>query len=263
MSIATLDNFFASLKQRATWTKLVARTTVANSPFSLFDVAGQPGAGTLAGSSTAAGVVPVDTDAGFPLINSFSGGGGHLGRVEFGGTVACRMYLYDCLFKAGAYSFNANTALSGQPSYSGRVPDGNYNGLEIWVETVTAFTGNQTWNVTYMDQDGNTGATTGAVGIAAAPTVGRMWQLPFAAGDSGVQKIENVLGGTGSAGTANILVLRPLASGRLSAANMADVRGIVEAGAPVVYDTSALYVVIVPDSTSSGVPYCNFQVASL
>lgn len=263
MAITSLDGLIASIKQKVSWSKTTTRTTVANGWFSLFDVAGQPGAGTLAGASTAAGVVPVDTDAGYPIITSFSGSNsGYLGGVTFASTVACRIALFDRLFVAGAYAFNAGTSLASQPSYAGRLPNTDYNGLEIWAETVTAATGNQTWTVTYTDQSGNAAATTGAVGIGAAPTVGRCWQLPLAAGDSGVQKIESVTGGTGSAGTANIMVLRPLWSGRIIAANSGGFDEALKVGLPQIYDTSALFAMICADSTSSGVPECAFDVVN-
>lgn len=266
MAILSVDNYLAAAKQRVQMTKTGARTTVAASWFSLFDVAGQPGAGTLAGSSTAAGVVPTSSTAGCPTLNSFGGATGYISKIDYGSSVACRILLADMLFKAGAYAFNANTALSSQPSFSGRLPvvGGNpdYKGLEIWVETVTAATGNQTWNVTYTDQDGNTGNTTGAVGIGAAPTVGRCWQLPLASGDSGVQAITNVAGGTGSAGTANILVLRPLWEGRVRITNDGDVHNMFQTGMPQIFDTSALIMLICPDSTAAGVPDLGIQIAA-
>jgi len=261
MPISTLDAFIAATKHLVCWSRTTTRTTVATGWFSMFDVAGQPGAGTLAGANTANGVVPTASTAGYPILPSFGGADGYLGRVKLANTVACRIALFDRLFLAGAYAFNANTSLASQPSYSGRLPGTNYNGLQIWAETVTAATGNQTWTVTYTDQDGNAGATTGAVGIGSAPTVGRCWQLPFASGDNGVQKIESVVGGTGSAGTANIMVLRPLIAGRIIAANAIDRFSAIESSLVQIYDTSALYALVAADSTSSGLPDCTFQVA--
>lgn len=263
MAITTLDGYIAAAKQKIPFTKTATRTTVANGWFSLFDIAGQPGAGTLAGTSTTAGVVPDDTTTGTPSINAFGGGNtGYLTRVEYASTVACRIAVFDLLFKAGAYAFNANTALTAQPSYLGREPNGTGQDLEIWVETVTAATGNQTWNVTYTNSAGTGSRTTGVVGIGAAPTLGRCWQLPLQAGDAGVQKIDNVAGGTGSAGTANILVLRPLWTSRVTLANMGDVHDIIRSGMQRVYDTSALYVMVAADSTSSGVPELSFQISN-
>jgi hypothetical protein len=263
MAIATLDAYIAAAKQNLTLAKTATRTSIAVFPFSVFDLAGNPGAGTLAGTSTTAGVVPTDATAGCPLINAFGGGAaGYLARVQFASTVACRITLYDLLFKAGAYAFNANTALSAQPSYSGRLPGTNYVGLQIWVETVTAATGNQTWNVTYTNQAGTGSRTTGAVGIGAAPTLGRMWQLPLQAGDSGVQKIDNVQGGTGSAGTANILVLRRLWEGRVPVAASGGSDDLLKTGLPEIYADSALYMIITADSTSTGIPDMAVEVAN-
>lgn len=263
MAITSLDGYIAAPKQNIPYKKTATRTTVANGWFSLFDIAGDPGAGVLAGTSTAAGVVPTDATVGCPVINAFGGGAtGYLSRVEFGSTVACRIRVCDLLFKAGAYAFNANTALSAQPSYSGRLPGTDYKGLEIWVETVTAATGNQTWNISYTNEGGTGSRTTGAVGIGAAPTLGRMWQLPFQAGDSGVQKIDNVAGGTGSAGTANILVLRPLWTGRIIAANMGDLHDMMRVGLPQLFADSALYCMYCCDGTSSGIPDVMMEVAN-
>ena len=261
--ITSLDSYIASAKQRVTWVKTASRTTIAAQWFSVFELAGSPGAGTLAGTSTTAGVVPTDATAGCPVLNAFGGSAtGRISKIEYGNSVACRIAIFDMLFKAGAYSFNANQTLSSQPSYSARLPGTDYKGLEIWVETVTAATGNQTWTVTYTDQDGNAGATTGAVGIGSAPTLGRCWQLPLASGDSGVQKIESVVGGTGSAGTANILVLRPLWSGRVKVANDGEVHDLLRTGMPQVYTDSALIALVCADSTSSGIPEMTIEVAN-
>ena len=60
MAITTLDGFLAAPMQRITLLKTASRTSVAAIPFSVFDVAGNPGAGVLAGTSTTTGVVPTD-----------------------------------------------------------------------------------------------------------------------------------------------------------------------------------------------------------
>jgi hypothetical protein len=263
MAITTLDGIIAAAKQKIPLVKTSARTTVAATWFSLFDLAGQPGAGTLAGSSTAAGVVPDATVAGFPTINAFGGGAtGYLAKVDFGSSVAGRMALYDCLFKAGAYAFNAATALAAQPSYSARVPGGtDYTGTEIWIEFVTAFTGTLSVAVTYTNQSGTTAHTTGTV-VTVAGTVGRLFQLPLAAGDTGVQKIESVTGTVATAGTFNVLVLRPLWTGRCRIANDGDVHDALRTGMVQVFATSAIYLMVATDSTSSGVPELQVTLAN-
>lgn len=263
MSINTLDNYIASIKQEVQFVKTASRVSIAAAWFSIFDLAGAPGAGTLAGVSAGTGVVPDDTVAGYPPVNAFGGGAqGYLSRIDFGSSVACRIALFDRLFVAGPEAFNAAVTLAGPPSYAARVPNADYKGLEIWAETVTAATGNQTWNVGYTNDVGTAGQTTGAVGIAAAPTVGRCFQLPLQAGDAGVQSIQTITGGTGSAGTANIMVLRPLWMGRVRVINDGDIHDLIKTGLLQLYDTSALYVLIAADSTATGVPEMQIEVAN-
>lgn len=263
MAITTLDGYIASAKQKIAWSKTTTRTTVANGWYSLFDVAGQPGAGTLGGSSTTAGVVPTDATAGYPLINAFSGSNGYLGKIEFANTVACRIALFDRLFLAGAYSFNSNVTLSAQPSYSSRIPGGtDYTGLELWIETVTTFTGNLSVAVTYTNQGGTAAHTTGTVATGVAPVIGRCLQLPLQAGDSGLQKVESVVASVASAGTFNVMVLRPLWSSRVIVANSGDVHDAIRTGLNEVWADSALYAMVCADSTSSGLPECSFQIVN-
>lgn len=262
MAISTLDGLIAATKQRIPLVKTASRTTIAAMPFSVFELAGNPGAGTLAGSSTAAGVVPTDATTGFPTI-TFSTGTGYISAIDFGNSVASRITIHDMLFKAGAYAFNAATSLASQPSYSSRVPGGtDYRGTQIWIETVTAFTGNMSIAVTYTNQDGTAGRTTGTVATGVAPTLGRMIQLPLQAGDSGVQKIESVTATVATVGTFNVLVLRPLWSGRVKIANDGDTHGPDKTGMPIIYSDSALFPVIHADSTSSGIPELQIEVAN-
>ena len=256
MAITTRDTLIAAMtnRQSVQYVKTGARTTVANIWYSLFDIAGNP-TGTLAGANTANGVVPDDTVAGFPSLNAFGGGNtGYIDIVDFGSTVPCRISLFDCLFKAGAYSFNAAVSLSSQPSYSARVPNSDYTGTGIWLETVTTFTGNQSIAVTYTNSAGSAGHTTGTIATGVAPTIGRMLYLPLAAGDVGVQKIESVTSTVATVGTFNVLVLRELWSGRVKIGNDGDIHGPDRTGLPVVFATSALYCAYNTDSTASGVP---------
>lgn len=272
MTIASLDDYIASAKQTIPWTKTTTRTTVANNWFSVFDVAGNPGAGVLAGTSTANGVVPTDATAGTPTIN-FSSGTGYLSVVDFANTVACRLALFDMVFKAGAFGFAAGTtSLTAQPSYVGRMPGSSYVGTQIWIEVSTAFVTGNNWTVTvtYTDQTGSgTGHTTGASATLAAAnlTIGKLLQLPLAAGDTGVSKIESVVVTNGvtamTVGAFNVLVLRPLWTGRLNVANQGDSHGMDRTGLPIVFSDSALYIAVNADSTSSGVADLLMEVASL
>ena len=272
MSINSLDGYIAAAKQRIPYIKTVSRTGLVATPESTFDQNGSPGAGTLAGSSTAAGVVPTSATTGFPVINAFgSGNTGYLSGIEFGNQVTSRLTLFDMLFKAGAYAYTAGTTnLSSQPSYSARLPNTDYGGLEIWLEVSTAFVTGTSWQVqvTYTNQSGTTGRTSviTAAMTAANLILGRMVQLPLQAGDTGVQKIESVVvtnGGTAmTAGAFNILVLRRLWQGRVNAANSGDKHDLMRTGMPVVFADSALVAVVTADSTNTGIYELNIEVCN-
>jgi hypothetical protein len=263
MAITTLDSYIASAKQPISFGKTASRTSVAASYFSVFDVAGNPGAGTLAGTSTTTGVVPTDATAGCPTINAFGGSAtGYLAHVEFGSSVACRIKLFDLLWKGGAYAFNASTTGQTPTSFSSRVPGGtDFTETQIWLEQVTAGTGVQNVAVTYTNQSGTTGRSTGTVATA-ANILGRMWQLPLQAGDTGVQGVTGVVGSTATAGTFNILVMRPLWSGRVKIANDGDCHDLTRTGMPIVYADSALFMAIAADSTATGIPELEFVIAN-
>lgn len=262
MAITTLDGLIAAAKNNISITKTATRTTIAAAWFSVYELAGNPGAGTLAGTSTTVGVVPTDATTGHPTIDAFGvGATGYLTQVDFGCSVACRMKLFDLLFKAGAYAFNANTALTGNPSYSSRMPGGSFGDTQLWVETVTAFTGNPTFTITYTNQAGTSGRTA-TLAAGAALTLGRMMQIPLAAGDTGIQSIQNVACSVATVGTFNVLVMRPLWSGRCKIANDGDVHGTDKTGMPIVYDTSALFLAIAADGTSSGIPDIELVIAN-
>jgi hypothetical protein len=263
MAITTWDGYIASAKQPVSIVKTTSRTAVAASWFSIFDLAGNPGAGVLAGTSTTTGVVPTDATVGMPTINAFGGGAtGHLAQVEFGSSVACRLKLCDLLWKAGAYAFNANTTGQTPTSFSSRVPSGtDFTDTQIWLEQVTAGTGIQNVAVTYTNQSGTAGRTTGTIATA-VNIVGRMWQLPLQAGDTGVQGVTGVVGSVATVGTFNILVLKPVWSGRVKTANDGDVHDLAKTGMPIVYDTSALKLMCAPDSTATGIPEIELVIAN-
>ena len=260
MSLASLDDYIASNRNELTWFKSAARTTVAAIPFTLFDLAGQPGAGVLSPGNTANGLVPTDATDGYPQIPAFSGSNGYLSRVTWDGSVSGNISMFDRLFVAGAYAYNADTTLASQPSIAARVPNLNYNGLELWVECVTAHTGTLSVQINYLDQDGNAGDT-GVFSLGTTNILGRCTRIPLATGDTGIQRIVRVRGTVATAGTWNVMILRPLWRGRVAIANGAYKDDMLATGLPQVYTNSALYFLVDADSTSSGTPQVRFQIA--
>lgn len=260
MAITTVDGLVAAAKQRVPWTKTGAVTTVAGQWFSLLDVAGNPGAGSLAVGNTTNGVVPTSATAGFPSISSFGSATGYLGKIAWGNTVASRICIFDRLFHVGSISLTAlaTTTLTTQPSYLGRCPDGAGLDAEIWLEINTAVSATATTvTVTYTNEAGTTGRSTGATASLSGFTTRRLVFMPLQAGDKGVQKIESVtVGGTvATAGTVNVVVARPLFDqARVNVANGSDIATWDRTMLPRLYDTSALWPVVAADSTSAGVP---------
>lgn len=262
MAITTLDGLIGSTKQIISINKFTTRTTVSANWSSLFDIAGCPGAGTLAGVSTTTGTVPTDATAGCPPINAFGGGAtGYLMQMSVGSTLPMRMKLVDMLWKGGAYAFNANTSGNTPTSYSSRIPGGDYTGTEIWLEQVTAGTGIQNVNVTYINQAGTSGRSTGTVATA-TNIIGRLHRLPLQAGDTGVQGVTGVVGSVATVGTFNILVVRPLWTGMATIANDAANYGPDQTGMPEVFADSALVMFVAANSTSSGQPEMQFVIAN-
>lgn len=260
MAITTLDGYIASGKQMLLQKKTASITAVAQNWFTTFHLAGTPGAGTLAGTSTAAGVVPTDATAGCPTINAFTGSNGYISRINAYSSVPGQLMLADVLWKGGAYSYNSAVSLTGQPSYSSRVPGGtDFKNCEIWLETVTAFTGNQSIAITYTD--GADGAqTTGTIATGVAPILGRMYRLPTVA--NGVKTITGVTSTVSTVGTFNVLVLRPLAYIRIPFAGYSEQRDLYGTGMPEVYADSALAVFVRPDSTATGLPELDIEICN-
>lgn len=262
MAITSLDGLLAAAHQYPAYMKGSSRTSVAGIPFSTFDMGGNP-QGTLNVGNTANGIVPTNALNGYPKMTAFAGGTiGYLAGVTFGGSVAARHAVFDCLFSCGAYAFNAATTLASAPSYAARVPSANYNGLSIWLEAVTAFTGNLSCAITYTNQAGVTGRTTGTVSTGAALIVGRMFQMPLQAGDTGVQSIQSITATVATAGTFNVHVMRKLTECRVRINNDGDTLDFTKTGFPQVYADSALRVVSYTDGTTTGIFELTYDIAA-
>ncbi len=266
MAITSVNDLLSATKFRAVMTKTANRTAVAATPFSVFDLAGAPGAGVLAGTNATVGVVPIDNNVGYPTfpatVSTANGETVHLSRLAFSSNVACRLGLFDRLYVLGALPFNAAVTVTNPPSFAARLPGGSFRNTELWLETVTAFTGNQTVTITYTNEAGVTGRST-TLNLGVAPTVGRCTQIPLAAGDNGIQRIESVTSTVSTAGTFNVMILRPLnADGvRVRSANDGDTFDFLKTGLIQLHEHSALYMMVTPDSTSTGAPSISAEFA--
>lgn len=261
MAIATLEDISGALRQKISYIKANSGNSNSSVWVSYWDGTGTPAAGSLAIGNTANGVVPTDATTGAANIE-FISGSGYISWVEFSGSLVMRIMLYDRIFHAGSYSFNASTTLASQPSYSSRVPGGtDYKGTQLWMEIVTSFTGTPSIAVTYSDQDGNTAHTTGTVSLVSGPTRGRLFQLPLASGDCGISKIESVTATVATVGTFNLFVARPLWTGRADEGLKSYTHPLELTGMPLVFNDSCI-AVMMNTETSNGTVEALIEIVS-
>lgn len=264
MTIASVDDYLAAQRQVIEYSRAVSRTTTAGIMVDLSDLAGQPGAATLPGSSQT-GVVPTDATPGYPAITNFAGGAdGYISRLMMANTVAGRLTLFDKLWIGGTYDFASGTtvvAANGDPSPLTRVPDNDWSVVEIYFQIAVATSGTQTVSVQYTDQDGVSRAS-GQVVVSGSTLLGRLVRIPLFAGGRGVQKIESVTVTNGSAGSWNVVLMRRLADARNNSSGSGDMQDLFKTGLPRVYQDSALTLVGIADSTATGQPDVKIEVAS-
>lgn len=259
MAITNLDGYISANKQQCEWTKTGTITTVAGGAFGIFGNGAYPFNSTLSAGNTSNGVVPIQGQDGYPYIKTFTGAKGYLSKLQGQCSLTGMIMFFDDLFKCGAYAFNTNTNLTAQPSFASRVPDADYRGLQLWFEAVTAFTGNPTVTVTYVNQNGVAGRT--AVMTQTAPIINRMYRIALQQGDTGIQQITSIVGTVASAGTFNLHILRPLSQIAVRSASESYTKNLFETGMPEVFQNTAILGVIIASSTTSPTTYNTIEIA--
>lgn len=269
MAITTADGWFGAARRQSNVRKTASIATIAAQQFSLLDVAGNPGAGVLTIGNTTTGVVPTDATAGFPSIPDFGGGAtGYLAQATFRGSVAGGSVKYDRLWHAGSVLMTAlaTTSFASQPAITQRLVGGVVAAdMEILIEINAAVSATATTiAVNYTNEAGTTGRTTGASASLSGFTNKRVINMPLQAGDKSAQKIESVtVGGVvATTGSFNVILARRLAEFDVRVANGLDAQSWDLLGAPVVFQDMALWDVVQPDSTASGVPAWSTTIIS-
>lgn len=270
----TLDKILGAYKQRIPMVKTNSVTTVAGVGSTTIDRAGFPVAGLLNPSQTTNGVVPTDATAGYPRIEAPSGSNKlYLSRVGISANVAMSVELYDVIFQAGQTTIptsgTTTVALSSIPSIADRIPymeDGttkDYQSLQIYVQMAVAGSNHaHSVSVDYLDQGGAAG-NTGNI-TTQSMIVNRLIRLPLAAGDTGVSEITgyNVNGITSATGAVVVQLMRSLGVYRTQG-GLSSLYGPDYTGLPQIFADSAILMVVIADSTSSGVPNVNLEIAHM
>jgi hypothetical protein len=260
-------------KQRIIMARTASQTIVAGQPSTLISVAGNPAAGSLNPGNTTTGIVPIDSDAGYPNLDTFGvGKTGYLASVEFASTVQGSVAIYDVLFAAGQTTIptsgTTTVTLGSQPSFASRVPfksDGvtrDYRQVDLFLQASVAWSNHaHSTAVTYLDEGGNS-SSTGNVSTQNI-IVNRWIRCRLAAGDEGVSQISSyaVNGIASAAGAVSVICARLLFIAR-GIANSA-FYGPDQTGLPQVFDTSALLVVPLADGGASGLPSVRLTIAEV
>ena len=176
-------------------------TGVVGATNTLWFVGSQPAAGSAAAAAPG-GTVPTDATTGSWAFDNPSSGTQHF---VFGNPIASiaanTLLLYDRLFSV-TKTMNSSTteAVTGVPTRyqsttAGAADSAANNFLMIECRTALAATGHNWTTCTYVDQDGNTGATLPSVTGNSSNIINRLdqpagtWFCPLASGDTGIKNL--------------------------------------------------------------------------
>jgi hypothetical protein len=270
----TLDKILGAYKQRIPLVKTNSTTTVAGIPFTLINRAGFPAEGSLNPSEVINGVVPTDATAGYPPVEDPTGANRlYLSRVGINANVAMSIEIFDVLFLAGQTTIptsgTTTVALTSRPSFATRVPFMSDGVTRCWCNVqpyiylaVAGSNHGHSTSVDYLDQGGVAGNT----GNQSTQNliVNRMIRCPLAAGDTGVQEITgyNVNGIASAAGAVVVAAMRSLGKFRTQG-GLNSTYGPDYTGLPELFGDSALLAVVYADSTSSGIPSVDLEIAHM
>lgn len=233
-------------------------TTVANSFWSLWTAAGQPGVGTFGGTGLAARAVSSSTAGALGFTNPTSPDTLHLLALSAASSVAMgTLLVVDRLLDYPTISCTSTSLQTMDntvtiPRYTTGV------GVQMFAEvTTTLGSSPQTLTINYLDQGGAAGVATLSPVVSSA--VNRIPQLgyfvPLAAGDSGVRSITSVqFGGSMGAGVLNMTLCRPFVElPHQTAAQMVE-RNLVLHTPRIqqIVDNAALSFLLFAATTSSG-----------
>lgn len=233
-------------------------TTVANSPWSLWAAAGQPGAGGYGGTPLAARAVTGATTGALAFTNPAGPDTLHLLAMEALSSVAAgTLKLVDRLLDYAGISCTSTSLQTMDntvtiPRYTTGV------GVQMFCEVTTTLGATpQTVTIIYVDQGGAAGTTTLAPTVSAAanriPQAG--FFIPLAAGDTGVRSITSVqFGGSMGAGVLNFTLCRPYPTLPIQVASMMVERNLVlhTPRVPQIVDNAGLMWMLMAATTSSG-----------
>lgn len=233
-------------------------TTVANSFWSLWTAAGQPGVGTFGGTNLAARAVSGTTTGALTFTDPTSPDTLHLLAFSAASSVAAgTLFVVDRLLDYPGISATSTSLQTMDNTVTiPRYTTGT--GVQVFCEVTTALGATtQTMTIIYVDQGGAAGTTTLAPTVSAVanriPQLG--FFIPLAAGDTGVRSITSVqFGGSMGAGVLNMVLCRPFVDMPIQVAAMMVERNLVLHTPRLqnIVDAAGLSFLLFAATTSSG-----------
>jgi hypothetical protein len=172
------------------------------------------------------------------------------------------LILFDVLWAwtSGTGSWSATTAGAqttgvGTFTVSGLTPArGTAVGTEAWLEVTSALGANTpTVTLSYTNSALAAGRTAQMSALPASSAAGSMFQFALAAGDVGVQSVQNInLSVSTGGGTARVLIVRRVAEIPIMSTTTPVVMDAFDLGLPSVYDNACLLMAMVPSGTAAG-----------
>ncbi len=262
MALNSYDNILAALtagKGQDYFYNKASVTTVAQGFHSLWTAAGQPGAGAFGGTPLAARSVTGATTGALHFTNPTGPDILQLLALNAASSVAAgTLLMVDRLLDYATISCTSTSLQTMDNTVTlPRYTTGA--GVQMFAEVTTGLGATpQTMTIIYVDQDGNTGATTTLAPTASAaanriPQTG--FFIPLAAGDTGVRSITSVqFGGSMGAGALALALVRPIIDIPIQVASMAVERNAVLHTPRLfqVIDDAALSFLLFAGTTSSG-----------
>jgi hypothetical protein len=236
-------------------------TTVANSVWSLWAAAGQPGPGTFGGTPLAARACNSSTTGAAFFTNPTAPDTLHLVTFAAVSSVAAgTIRLVDRLLDYPGISTTSTSLQTMDNTVTIPRYTNGAGGVKIFCEVTTALGSTpQTVTITYVNQAGTAGRTT-TLSPTVSAAVNRIPQagtfIPLAAGDTGVRSITSVQfgGSMGGSGVLNFTLCRPLARVPVQVASMMVERNLVlhTPRLTQVVDNACLSFTLIAATTSSG-----------
>lgn len=219
--------------------------------------AGRCAGATSNGGSAINGYALTSFDGQIPFTNPASGNT-YLSRfVGFSHAQAGTLLLCDRLWHNGGY-MPTKTTIQTAPS-AVQIPARDVNGANEGVGVFAALevysalgAGTPTPTITYTDSSGNTGATaTTLTALTASSIAGTFHPFGLAAGDVGIRTVTALtLGATVTSGIVGVVLYRVIARLELSSAVPCAIDSIT-GGFAKIYDNSCLFLVFVPNTTTT------------